>query len=155
MASSPLGQPAAAAHYVPTSKSTALRTPYSLGRDEGSVHNLGVDFVIKVSEFTSGAGASVAEYVTRKGEEPQDHVHQYEDEMFYVLEGKVAFRCAGSRFEVDRGGLVFLPKGIRHGYDILSDGDVRLLVITAPPRDKAGGWAAFWATSNIAEPLGP
>lgn len=128
---------------VPMSESTAPRTPHSLGRDEGSVHNLGVDFVIKVSELTSGAGASVAEYVTRKGEEPQDHVHQYEDEMFYVLEGKVAFRCAGSRFEVDRGGLVFLPQGIRHGYDILSDGDVRLLVITAPPRDKAGGWGGF------------
>lgn len=121
----------------------APRSPHGLAQGEGPVHNLGVDFVLKVSELTSGAGAAVAEYVTRKGEEPGDHVHEHEDEMFYVLEGKVAFHCAGTRYEVGEGGIVFLPQGIEHGYDILSDGDVRLLVITAPPRAAAGGWGGF------------
>lgn len=120
----------------------APRTAHGLARGEGAVHNLGVDFVLKVSELTSGAGAAVAEYVTRKGEEPGDHVHEHEDEMFYVLEGEVAFHCGGSRYEVGEGGLVFLPQGIEHGYDILSDGEVRLLVITAPPR-ASGGWGGF------------
>ena len=120
----------------------ASRAAYVRARDEGPVHNLGVDFVLKVSERTSGAGTAVAEYVTRKGEEPQDHVHPHEDEMFYVLEGRLAFRCGGQRYEVDQGGLIFLPRGIEHGYDILSEGAVRLLVITAPPR-AGGGWGGF------------
>ncbi|MBO0684242.1 MAG: cupin domain-containing protein [Candidatus Dormibacteraeota bacterium] len=119
------------------------RTAHGLARDEGPVHNLGVDFVLKVSELSSGAGAAVAEYVTRKGEEPGGHVHEHEDEMFYVVEGRVAFYCGSSRYEVGEGGFVFLPQGIEHGYDILSDGDVRLLVITAPPRPTSGGWAGF------------
>lgn len=121
----------------------AARPAFALARGEGPVHNLGVDFVVKVSELTSGAGAAVAEYVTRKGEEPHDHVHPHEDEMFYVVEGKLAFRCGGLRHEVGEGGFVFLPRGIEHGYDILSDGDVRLLVVTAPPRAEAGGWHGF------------
>lgn len=125
------------------SNTIAPRSPYALAPGEGPVHNLGVDFVLKLSEQTSGAGAAVAEYVTRKGEEPHDHVHPHEDEMFYVLEGRLAFRCAGLRYEVARGGFMFLPRGIEHGYDILSDGDVRLLVITAPPRDGDGGWGGF------------
>ena len=62
--------------------------------------------------------------------------------MFYVLEGRLAFRCGGQSYEVDQGGLIFLPRGIEHGYDILSEGDVRLLVITAPPR-AGGGWGGF------------
>lgn len=121
----------------------APRTAYALAPGDGPVHNLGVDFELKVSELTSGAGAAVAEYVTRKGEEPHDHVHPHEDEMFYVLDGRLVFRCGGVRHEVARGGFMFLPRGIEHGYDILSDGDVRLLVITAPPRDDAGGWHGF------------
>lgn len=57
--------------------------------------------------------------------------------------GRLRSAARARDLKVDRGGLVFLPKGIRHGYDILSDGDVRLLVITAPPRDKPGGWGGF------------
>ena len=115
----------------------------ALPRGEGPVRNIGIDFTLKAAELSSGAGAAVAEYVTRKGEEPPDHVHPAEDEMFYVLEGEAAFRCGGERFDVRAGGFVFLPQGIEHGYDIRSDGDVRFLVITAPPRAATGGWSGF------------
>jgi uncharacterized protein len=123
----------------------AVRSPYRLARSEGPVHNLGIDFTVKASELTSGAGAAVAEYITRKGEEPPDHVHPAEDEMFYILHGDVAFRCGGQTFHAGAGSFVFLPQGIEHGYDIRSDGDVRLLVVTAPPRAAAGGWGGFLA----------
>ncbi len=65
-----------------------------------------------------------------------------EDEMFYVLEGVVTIRCGGKTFEVEKGGVSFLPRGIKHGYTLQSDGVVRLLVITAPVREgMSGGWS--------------
>ena len=115
--------------------------PYARGSNQGPRRNFGADFIIKASEFATGA--AVAEYVTRQGEEPPDHVHPSEDEMFYVLGGELAFRCGGERLEASEGSFVFLPRGVEHGYQIRGPGEVRLLVITAPPRDRGDGWAGF------------
>ncbi|MBE0698147.1 MAG: cupin domain-containing protein, partial [Anaerolineaceae bacterium] len=88
----------------------------------------------------------VLEYVTRKGEEPNDHTHQTEDEMFYVLEGKITFRSRAASFDLEEGGFVFLPGGIKHGYTIPGEDPVRLLVITSPIREETdAGWGGFVA----------
>ncbi len=74
--------------------------------------------------------------------------------MFYELEGAVTFRCGGKTFEVEKGGVIFLPRGIRHGYTLQSEGVVRLLVITASVREGiSGGWGGFgrrwsWGRGN-------
>jgi quercetin dioxygenase-like cupin family protein len=103
-----------------------------------------VDFVVKAGEMQPGRGAAVLEYVTRKGEEPADHLHPTEDEMFYIVSGAVSFRCGVQTFDLAEGDFVFLPRGIKHGYTIRSDGPVRLLVITTPVRDRqSGGWGGF------------
>lgn len=117
--------------------------PYALKRGEGRIYNCGVDFIVKAGEMRPGSGAAILEYSTRKGEEPQDHTHPTEDEVFYVLEGAVSFHCDGKTFDVEEGGFVFLPRGIEHGYTIRSDGTVRLLVVTFPVREGAGGWGGF------------
>lgn len=119
------------------------RKAYSLKRGEGAIHNLGIDFTVKAGERQTKNGAAVLEYVTRKGEEPDAHSHPTEDEMFYVLEGRLTFRCGDQSFAVDAGGFVFLPHGLTHSYAIRGDGTVRLLVITAPPRQKSAGWGGF------------
>jgi quercetin dioxygenase-like cupin family protein len=118
---------------------------YSLKRGEGATHNLGIDFIVKAGERQTTNGAAVFEYVTRKGEEPDAHVHPTEDEMFYVLEGRLTFHCEDQRFDVGPGDFVFLPHGVEHNYAIRSDGPVRLLVITAPPRERSNGWGGFVA----------
>ena len=65
-------------------------------------------------------GWHVFELTTRAGQEPPEHTHATEDEIFYVLQGQLAFRCGGERFELTDGGCAFLPRGIPHGYQILS-----------------------------------
>ena len=86
------------------------------------------------------------EYTTRKGEEPPDHTHPTEDEIFYVLQGELTFRCGGESFEVAAGGFIYLPQGMEHGYTIRSEGQVRLIAITFPTRAASGnGWAGFIA----------
>ncbi|HCG00178.1 MAG TPA: hypothetical protein DEV93_06490 [Chloroflexi bacterium] len=51
--------------------------------------------------------------------------------------------CGEQTFDVEEGGFVFLPRGIPHDYRIRSDGPVRLLVVTAPPREPGEGWGGF------------
>jgi quercetin dioxygenase-like cupin family protein len=120
--------------------------PYILKAGEGPTYRYGIDFTLKAGELQPGRGAAVTEYTTRKGEEPPDHTHPTEDEMFYVLEGSVSFHCGGETFEANDGSFVYLPKGIKHGYTILSDGDVRLMTITFPTIEASGkGWGGFVA----------
>ena len=120
--------------------------PYTLKAGEGWTYRYGIDFTVKVGELHPGRGASFTEYTTRKGEEPPDHTHATEDEIFYVLEGALTFRCGDASFDVDAGGLIYLPQGIEHGYTIRSDGSVRLIVVAFPTRAAAGvGWGGFIA----------
>jgi len=117
--------------------------PYALNAGEGWTFNAGIDFTVKAGELGSTKGAAVIEYVTKQGEEPPDHTHPTEDEMFYVLEGDLTFRCGDQSFDVDTGGFVFLPHGVEHGYRMRSEGPVRLLVVTAPPRELSESWGGF------------
>lgn len=120
------------------------RQAYALQAGEGWTYRFGIDFVVKAGEVRDAGGVAVMEYVARKGEEPDDHLHPTEDEMFYVLEGALTFRCGGQSFDVEQGGFVFLPRGVQHGYTVHGDEPVRLLVVTAPLReDTSNGWGGF------------
>ena len=116
---------------------------YALQAGGGWTYHNGIDFTVKAGESGTTNGAAFIEYTTRKGEEPGDHTHDTEDEMFYVLEGALTFTCGDQTFDVDEGGFVFLPRGIEHGYTIRSDDAIRLLIVTAPPRLPGQGWGGF------------
>ena len=116
--------------------------PYMLKSGEGWTYRYGIDHTVKAGEVQLGRGAAVMEYTTRQGEEPPDHTHATEDELFYVLSGALTFHCGGETFEVGAGGFMYLPQGIEHGYTIGNAEPVRLLVVTFPYADAAGrvGW---------------
>lgn len=119
--------------------------PYALNAGEGWTYRYGIDMTVKIGELHPGRGAAFTEYTTRKGEEPPDHTHPTEDEIFYVLGGELTFHCGGESFEVGTGGFIFLPQGIEHGYTIRGDEPVRLIVVTFPTRAAGQGWGGFIA----------
>jgi quercetin dioxygenase-like cupin family protein len=125
---------------------TGETRPYALRAGEGWTYNYGIDFTVKAGELGRGGRLAFVEYTTRRGEEPPEHTHATEDEIFYVLQGDLAFRCGDDNIELEDGGLVFLPRGLEHGYTVRSSGDVRLLVVTAPAQEGVGvGWGGFVA----------
>jgi len=127
-------------------KSQRQIRPYALKEGQGWIYRFGIDFTIKASEIQEGNGAAFMEYVTRRGEEPPGHTHGTEDEMFYVLEGSITFQCGDAAFDLEKGGFIFLPAGIEHGYTIHGDEPVRLIVVTAPRREATEkGWGGFVA----------
>ena len=128
------------------------KQPYALDPGEGWIYRSGVDFTVKAGEMRQGSGAAMVEYTILPGEEPEGHTHNTEDEMFYVLEGSITFTCGDESFDLKKGGFVFLPRGIRHGYKVRGKAPVRVLVVTSPTRRSArGGWGGFVADME-AEP---
>lgn len=62
---------------------------------------------------------------------PPRHIHEVEDEGFYVLEGKVTVTCGAETWEATPGSFVFLPRGIPHMFTI-GNAPARMLQITSP-----------------------
>jgi quercetin dioxygenase-like cupin family protein len=65
------------------------------------------------------------------------HVHEAEDEAFYVLEGELTVVCDGKKSAAGPGSYVFLPRRVPHGFRVSSDATSRVL-IHAIPGGKVG-----------------
>jgi quercetin dioxygenase-like cupin family protein len=67
----------------------------------------------------------------KRGTEPPPHIHDREDELFYVLAGEMKVFADGQVFTVAAGGSVFLPKKIPHAYLIESE-ECHVLALMTP-----------------------
>jgi mannose-6-phosphate isomerase-like protein (cupin superfamily) len=84
---------------------------------------------LKASQCSTGGALSVFE--TTIGEGPPLHVHEREDECFYVLDGELSIRCGSDTFDAPAGSFVFLPRGRPHRFWATHE-PARLLLITVP-----------------------
>jgi mannose-6-phosphate isomerase-like protein (cupin superfamily) len=86
--------------------------------------------LVKASADTTGGAFTVFEE-----REPVDtplHVHEHEDELFYVLEGEHVFRVGDEELKVGPGGMVFAPRGVPHSQRRVVPRTGRVLVMTSP-----------------------
>ena len=81
------------------------------------------------------------------------HVHEREDELFYVLEGEHVFRVGDREHRAAPGGIVFAPRGIPHSQRRIVPGVGRLLALTAPAGLE--GFFRALAAAHEAGTLGP
>lgn len=88
-------------------------------------------FKTLISPEQSGGGLAVLDMVLPRGAEPPLHVHEKEDETFYILEGAVRFVIDGTPHTLDAGSALFAPRGIRHYFEILTD-TARILTVLTP-----------------------
>jgi mannose-6-phosphate isomerase-like protein (cupin superfamily) len=110
-----------------------------------------VEILVKASAATTGGALTVFEE-----NEPVDtplHVHEHEDELFYVLEGEHVIQVGEREHRVGPGELVFAPRGIPHAQRRVVPSRGRTLVLTAP-----GGLEGFFrelAQAHTDGSLGP
>ena len=74
---------------------------------------------------------ALIESVARKGNAPPRHIHQREDETFYVLEGEITVSVGGRTIKATPGTMVFLPRDMAHSFAIESE-HLRMLILLAP-----------------------
>ena len=84
---------------------------------------------LKASRQSTGGALSVFE--TSIGAGPPLHVHDRDDECFYVLDGALSVRCGSEAFDAAAGSFVFVPRGRPHRFWAAGPA-VRLLLIAVP-----------------------
>jgi len=97
---------------------------------------------LKASRRSTGGVLSVFETSIEAG--PPLHVHDREDECFYILDGELSVHCGGEAFDAGPGSFVFLPRGRPHRFWAPAR-PARLLLIVAP-----GGIEDYFAAINSA-----
>jgi mannose-6-phosphate isomerase-like protein (cupin superfamily) len=100
------------------------------------------DLSLKASRHSTGGALSVFE--TSIGAGPPLHVHDREDECFYVLDGDLSVRCGDDMFDAAAGSFVFLPRGRPHRFSAVGQ-PARLLLIAVP-----GGTEDYFRQINAA-----
>jgi quercetin dioxygenase-like cupin family protein len=85
---------------------------------------------LAASSDTEGA-FDLIESKMRKGTEPPPHVHDREDELFYILSGEMKVFADGQVFTVSAGESVFLPRKAPHAY-LIESAEVHLLALMTP-----------------------
>jgi|SRR5215469_3324993 len=108
---------------------------FVLSAGEGPQYGFhGSAVVIKASSQDTAGQLAVLESICPPGLSVHEHVHDGEDEMFYVLAGELTGFCGQDRWTAAAGSFVFVPRDEPHGFTVTSAGPARTLVITGPPR---------------------
>ena len=95
---------------------------------------------ILMESAETGGAFGLIEVLAKSGAEPPLHVHEREDETFYILEGKVAVWVGGEVHNLNTGDSIFLPRGVPHTFRIKS-AVVRALNYISP-----GGFEEWFRT---------
>lgn len=109
-----------------------LNSALALGPDEGERLNwLGEPTVIKVSGRETSGHYAIAEVTSTPDGFVPLHVHNAEDEAFFIVEGTVDFTVGDRTFTAGPGSFVFGPRGVPHAYKVKTE-RARILMMFSP-----------------------
>ncbi len=107
----------------------------------------GAEFVVHADASTTGGAFAVIEEI-----DPLDtprHVHENEDEFFYVIEGDHVFEVGEESHSVGPGGFVVAPRKVPHAHRRVVPRTGRFLTMVAP-----AGFEGFFRELSEAESAG-
>jgi quercetin dioxygenase-like cupin family protein len=91
----------------------------------------GVLATIKATGEQTGGRYALLEILAPDGYEGVLHVHHFEDEGFYILEGEMTFYVGDQTIKAHPGSYLFGPKDVPHAFTVDS-GPAKLLFIFTP-----------------------
>ena len=99
---------------------------------------------IKISGKDTKNGLAVFEQtgLTPNGGPPL-HIHPFQDEWFYVIEGDYFFQVGDDTYELTNGDTIFLPRNVQHAF--IQKTDVGKMIVSYLP---AGKMEAFFAVTD-------
>jgi len=130
-------------------------TPVTLMNATGQgrvLHAFGEEVTILLDATQTGGQFTLVTTLTPPGGGPPPHLHENEDELLYVLEGRVSFLADGKWTETGPGASVFAPRKSVHTFKNVGDRPSKLLVHVTP-----SGFENFFAAAaaDFARPGGP
>lgn len=103
------------------------------------IWQLGNEFTVKATGAETAGAYTLLEQVCT-GAPPPLHVHDGEEEAFYVLEGSLELHLGDDVSAVEAGSFCLVPRGTVHSFRSTSERPARLLVLLSPP-----GFERFFA----------
>ena len=104
-----------------------------LERGEGRQLRLITDLVtIKATTADTGDAFALFETETPPAGGCPPHRQRYDDEAFFVLDGRYAFLAGDEQVELGPGGYLYVPRGTVHAFTNVGSTTARMLVLVAP-----------------------
>ena len=97
---------------------------------ENSIHYMAHTFSFLATGDDTDGAFTLIHCFFRKNFFPPPHLHKYEDESFYILEGEFNFQAGEKNITARAGELVVLPKNVPHSFNLVTETAKALLLIT-------------------------
>jgi uncharacterized cupin superfamily protein len=131
-----------------TMSPAALSLPVVIGPADGETLSvLGAPMLVKSD--AAAAAVFLADHTVPPGYGVPPHIHDGEDEVFYILDGELTLVSAAGEAKARPGDTAVLPRGAMHGFRNDSAAPVRFLVIGADGRQAM---AMFRALDKLPAP---
>ena len=103
-----------------------------------SVWYMGSLLTLHATAAETAGQFGLVEFLAKPGSEPPFHLHEREDELFFVIEGEVDYLLPDKTIPAGPGTSVFLPRGIPHSFRIRTE-QAKFLVLVTP-----GGFEGYF-----------
>jgi quercetin dioxygenase-like cupin family protein len=107
------------------------------------------EFSVKISSRDTGGSFAVLAGLVSPNGGPPLHRHLYQDEWFYIVDGKFLFESDGKNIHAGPGDTIFLPHGSSHTLQNVGNTAGRTVVTVVP-----GGLDIFFEELSVALPPG-
>jgi quercetin dioxygenase-like cupin family protein len=101
-----------------------------------------LDIKISSSDTDGDLAVFVQVGLTPKGGPPL-HIHPFQDEWFYVIEGEYLFQVGEDKYKLKAGDTIFLPRKVHHAFMQLTE-EGKMIVSYLP----AGKMEAFFKATD-------
>jgi mannose-6-phosphate isomerase-like protein (cupin superfamily) len=108
---------------------------YAVSRTEEQrwlVTALGERLSIRVRSKDVGGAYTIIEAIFPPHVGPPLHIHEREDEIFQITEGRLHFICNGEEFDAGAGDIVVVPKGSPHTWRNNSEESAHVIGLLTP-----------------------
>jgi quercetin dioxygenase-like cupin family protein len=90
-----------------------------------------IDFLLEAAD-TNGSAAMFEFTIPAGAKVPVAHFHEHFDETIYGLSGILTFIVGGKVVDISAGETCFIPRGIPHGFDNLTQAEAKGLSVITP-----------------------
>jgi quercetin dioxygenase-like cupin family protein len=104
----------------------------------------GDTMIIKATAATTGGSLTLLEIEASPGAGPPPHVHDNEDEAFYVVDGTFEIVLGEEIVRAGAGDFAFAPRGTVHRFSNVGDAPARMLIAFTP-----GGLEGFFRVAGM------
>lgn len=110
----------------------------------------------KLSACDTGGLLQLAELTVEPGDGPPYHIHELEDEIWYILEGEVEFTVDGKKTIVGPGTTVFGPRGVPHRFQGAGDKTAKFIIMITGENFEQfyARWGELSASGNLTPETG-